>query len=124
MITTLRLRNISEISETQKFPTQSLVEQSLFTYELMSSISKNKAAAGGSFRAVAPVAVWGMARLLRGGRVLCGKVPNNAYSQGSQELIASAGACSPGSLADAQGSAVACPPPHASLRPCLICALH
>ncbi len=51
------------------------------------------AASGGSFRAVASVVVWGMARLLRGGRVLYGKVPNTAYSQGSQELVASAGAC-------------------------------
>jgi len=50
------------------------------------------AASSGSFRAVAPVAVRGMARLLRGERVLYGKVPNNAYSQGSKELIASAGA--------------------------------
>ena len=51
------------------------------------------AASGGSFRAVAPVVVWGMARLLRGGRVLYRRVPNNACSQGSQELNASAGAC-------------------------------
>ena len=40
----------------------------------------------------APVVVSGMAQLLRGGRVLFGKVPNNAYSQGSQELSSSAGA--------------------------------
>jgi hypothetical protein len=45
------------------------------------------------YRSVTPVAVWGMARLLRGGRVLYGRVPNNAYSQGRQELGASAGAC-------------------------------
>jgi hypothetical protein len=50
------------------------------------------AASSGSFRAVAPVAVRGMALLLRGELVLYGKVPNNAYSQGSQELSASAGA--------------------------------
>jgi hypothetical protein len=68
------------------------------------------AASGGSFRAVAPVAVWGMSRLLREERVLYGKVPNNAYSQGSQELSASAGAYWPGSLTDAQGPAVAWPP--------------
>ena len=82
------------------------------------------AAAGGSFRTVAPVTVWGMTLPLHGGRVLCGKVPNHAYSQGSQELSASAGACSPGSLADAQRSAVACPlrtPPcaPASYVPCI-----
>ena len=54
------------------------------------------AASGGYFRAVAPVAIWGAAQLLRGGRVFYyygGKVANNAYSQGSQELSASAGAC-------------------------------
>jgi hypothetical protein len=45
------------------------------------------------YRSVMPVAVWGMALLLSGGRVLYGRVPNNAYSQGSQELGASAGAC-------------------------------
>ena len=48
-------------------------------------------ASGGSFRAVAPVAVWDTARLLRGGRVIYGKVPNNANSQGSQELNTSEG---------------------------------
>jgi hypothetical protein len=51
------------------------------------------AASGGSFRAVARVAVWDMARLLRGGQVLYGRVPNKACSQGSQELNASAGTC-------------------------------
>jgi hypothetical protein len=51
------------------------------------------AASGGYFRAVAPVVIWGAAQLLRGGRVLYGKVPNNEYSQGTQELIASVGAC-------------------------------
>jgi hypothetical protein len=52
----------------------------------------SRAASSGSFRAVAPVDVWGPARLLFWGWVLYGKVPNNAYSQGSQELSASAGA--------------------------------
>ena len=51
------------------------------------------AASGCYFRAVAPVVIWGAAQLLRGGRVLYGKVPNNEYSQGTQELIASVGAC-------------------------------
>ena len=68
------------------------------------------AESGGSFRAVAQVAVWGTALILRGRRVLYGKVPNNAYTQGSQELSVSAGAYRPGSLTDAQGPAVACPP--------------
>jgi hypothetical protein len=68
------------------------------------------AASGGSFRAVTQVAVWGTALILRGRRVLYGKVPNNAYTQGSQELSVSAGAYRPGSLTDAQGPAVACPP--------------
>ncbi len=44
------------------------------------------AASGDSFRAVAPVAVWDAAQLLRGGRVLYGKVPNNAYSQGRRKM--------------------------------------
>ena len=68
------------------------------------------AASDGSFRAVAPVAVWATELILCGGRVLYGKVPNNAYSQGSQELSASAGAHRPGSLTDDQGPAVTCPP--------------
>ena len=68
------------------------------------------AASGGSFRAVAQVAVWGTALILRGRRVLYGKVPNNAYTQGSQELSVSAGAYRPGSLTDDQGPAVTCPP--------------
>ena len=34
----------------------------------------------------------GVPRLLHAGRILCGKVPNNAYSQDSQEFGASAGA--------------------------------
>ena len=72
------------------------------------------AASSGSFRTVAPVAVWGTMPILCGGRVLYGKVPNNTYSQGSQcdsqELNASAGAYRPGSLTDAQRPAVACPP--------------
>jgi hypothetical protein len=68
------------------------------------------AASDGSFRAGAPVAVWDTVRILCGGRVIYGKVPNNAYSQGSQELSASAGAYRPGSLTDAQGQAVTCPP--------------
>ena len=59
---------------------------------------------------VVPVVVWDTALILCGGRVIYGKVPNNTYSQGSQELIASAGAYRPGSLTYAQGPAVACPP--------------
>jgi hypothetical protein len=50
------------------------------------------AASGGSFGAFALVAVWGLPRLMHGGRILCRKVPNNAYSQDSQEFGASAGA--------------------------------
>ena len=65
-------------------------------------------ASGGSFGAFAPVDVWAIARP-SGGRVLCGKVPNNAYSQGRQEFSASAGAYRPGSLTDAQEQAVARP---------------
>jgi len=56
------------------------------------------------------VTVWGTVRILRGGRVIYGKVPNNAYSQGSQEFSASAGDYRPGSFTDDQGPAVACPP--------------
>ena len=51
------------------------------------------AASGSSFRAAAVVAVWGIGLLLRGERVGCGDFPDSAYSQGSQELSASAGAC-------------------------------
>ena len=39
-----------------------------------------------------------------------GNTPNNAYSQGVQELNTSAGVCLAGSLANAQVPAVACPP--------------
>ena len=46
----------------------------------------SSAASGGSFRAVAPVTVWGTAPILRGGRVLYGKVPNNVYSQGNEKM--------------------------------------
>ena len=59
------------------------------------------------------------------GRRPLGNAPDNTYSQGSQELSASVGTrCRPGSLANAQGLVVACHPPHASLRPSLICPLH
>ena len=68
------------------------------------------AASGGYFGAFVLVAVWGVPWLLRAGRMLCGKVSNNAYSQDSQEFGAPAGAYWPGSLACAQGPAVACPP--------------
>ena len=51
------------------------------------------AASGGSFRAVAPVAVWGLGLLLRESMVDYGNAPDNAYSQGVRELNASAGAC-------------------------------
>jgi hypothetical protein len=50
-------------------------------------------ASGGSFRTVAPVAVWGLGLLLREALVDYGNAPDNAYSQGGQELNASAGAC-------------------------------
>jgi hypothetical protein len=46
-----------------------------------------------SFRAVALVVIWGLALMLHGGRVDYGNTPDNAYSQGSQELNASAGTC-------------------------------
>jgi hypothetical protein len=50
-------------------------------------------------------------RMMRGDRLLYGNVPDNACSQGSKELSASAGACCVGSLAYAQGPAVVtCPP--------------
>ena len=67
-------------------------------------------ASGGSFGAFTPVAVWAIARLLRWGPVLCRKVTNGGCYQGSQEFSASAVACRPDSLADAQGPAVAFPP--------------
>ena len=51
------------------------------------------AASGGSFRAVAPVAVWVLGLLLRESLVDYGNVPDNAYSQGGQELNSSEGAC-------------------------------
>jgi len=51
------------------------------------------AASGGSFWAVAPVAVWGLGLLLRESLVDYGNTPDNAYSQGGQELNTSAGAC-------------------------------
>ena len=51
------------------------------------------AASGGSFRAVSPVAVWVLGLLLRESLVDYGNVPDNAYSQGGQELNSSEGAC-------------------------------
>jgi len=51
------------------------------------------AASCGSFRAVAPVAIWGLGLLLHEPLVKYENTPNNAYSQGGQELTASAGAC-------------------------------
>jgi hypothetical protein len=48
-------------------------------------------ASGGSFGAFPMVAVWDLPWLLHVGRILCGKVPNNAYSQDIQEFGASAG---------------------------------
>jgi hypothetical protein len=45
-----------------------------------------------SFGAFALVTIWGLPRLMHGGRILCRKVPNNAHSQDSQEFGASAGA--------------------------------
>jgi len=44
------------------------------------------------FRGFALVDVWGVPMLLHAGQILCTKVPNNAYSQDSQEFGASAGA--------------------------------
>ena len=49
------------------------------------------AASGVSFGAFELVAVWGLPMLLHGGQILCRKVPNNAYSQDSQEFGESAG---------------------------------
>ena len=51
------------------------------------------AASCGSFLSVAQVAIWGLGLLLREALVDYGNTPNNAYSQGDQELRASAGAC-------------------------------
>ena len=52
------------------------------------------AASSGSFRAVAVVSVWGLGLMLHGGRSDYGKnTPDNVYSQGRQELNASAGTC-------------------------------
>ena len=51
------------------------------------------AASCGSLRAVAPVSVWGVGMLIYGDRVDYGNTSDNAYSQGVQELNASAGAC-------------------------------
>jgi len=68
---------------------------------------------------------WTVCRLLlRAERVDYGNVPDNVYSQGRQELHASAGACRAGSLADAQGPTVASPPPRCCLHPWVICFLH
>ena len=44
------------------------------------------ASSGGSFRAVAPVAVWDLGILVRESLVDYGNAPDNAYSQGVQEL--------------------------------------
>ena len=49
------------------------------------------AASGGYFGVFALVVVWGVPRLLYAGQILCGKVPNNAYSQDTQEFGAAAG---------------------------------
>ena len=65
---------------------------------------------GGSFRAVAPVAISGILLLVCGGRVSCGNVPNNAYDQGGQELVASAGACLACSLVGARFRPLPAPP--------------
>ncbi len=51
------------------------------------------AVSGVSFRAVAQVVIWGLGLLLHESLVNYGNTPNNAYSQGGQELTASAGAC-------------------------------
>jgi hypothetical protein len=50
-------------------------------------------ASGGSLRTVAPVAVCNLGLLLYGELVDYGNAPDNAYSQGDQELNASSGAC-------------------------------
>jgi hypothetical protein len=46
-----------------------------------------------SFLTVALVTVWGLGLLVREDLVDYGNAPDNAYSQGDQELNASAGAC-------------------------------
>ena len=51
------------------------------------------AASGGSFKTVAPVAVCCFGLLLGGARVDHGDAPDNAHSQGVQELNSSAGDC-------------------------------
>ena len=51
------------------------------------------AASGGSLRAVAPVSVWVLGLMLYGDRVDYGNAPDNAYSQGDQELNTSQGSC-------------------------------
>ena len=82
------------------------------------------AASDGSFKAVAPVAIWDTALILCGGLVLYGKVPNNAYSQGSQELSVICGCLSTRLAHLCPGTGRCLPPPHASLRPCFICTVH
>jgi hypothetical protein len=76
------------------------------------------AAPGDSFKTVDSMSVCDWVSV---GRVGCGNVPDNAYTQGGQELGASAGGCRTGSLAGAQGPAIAYPPPRACLRPWLMC---
>ena len=73
------------------------------------------AGSGGSFRAVAPAAESGIGLLLRGERVGSENVPNNAYAQDGQELVASAGACRAGSLVGARFRPLPAPP-HACLH--------
>ena len=51
------------------------------------------AASGGSFRPVAQVVISGLGFLLSESLVDYGNAPDNAYSQGGQELNASAGVC-------------------------------
>ena len=50
------------------------------------------AASGGSFWSAPEVSIWGLGLLLRETLVDYGNAPDNAYSQGGQELNASAGA--------------------------------
>ena len=69
-----------------------------------------RAGSGGSFRAVAPAAESGIGLLLRGERVGSENVPNNAYAQDGQELVASAGACRAGSLVGARFRPLPAPP--------------
>jgi len=52
----------------------------------------------------------GIRLLLRGGRVGCGNVPDNAYDQGVQELGVSAGGCHARSLAGARFTPLPAPP--------------